>query len=181
MKGIILHSLLAIILSAYILLHLCHRSYAAQPAAQINQQVEIEAKRIFPTLFIKCGDDYFSKRIVHGDANQYIIDEYKDLEIQIEEDRPSKLPFSKADILNGLEWEGRILFIASVTRHFNHRLKYSWEKQNTWTEWQQLSGSGLTMAAVAIPVKKKHGQLTINLTILDKDRTAVDCKDLPPH
>ena len=46
---------------------------AAAVAAQTpEQEMEAEARRLLPTFFTKCGDDYFSKQTFRGNPDAYM-------------------------------------------------------------------------------------------------------------
>ena len=111
---------------------------AAIAAAQTpEQEIEAEAKKLFSTLFSKCGEDYFSKRTFRRKVSTaWVIGQYKDLAVQ---SRPVAL--SKADSLNGIQWKGSITFTASAGRVFPHATdvpKYSKEARtlDVWSEWK---------------------------------------------
>jgi hypothetical protein len=97
------------------LLHVCLVACVAT-AATPEQEIHEEVQKLFPTIFTKCGDDYFSKQtldITFGDA--YFIGQYKDLAAGIEVRPPSK-----SDPLNHIQWRGVIRFTASRARSFAH-------------------------------------------------------------
>ena len=73
-----------------VLLHVCLVACVVT-AATPEQEIHEEVQKLFPTIFTKCGDDYFSKQtldITFGDA--YVIGQYKDLAAGIEVRPPSK-------------------------------------------------------------------------------------------
>ena len=85
-------------LKALVLLLSCSLAGIAA-AATPEQEMEAEAKKLLPTLFSKCGDDYFSKRTFnYKTGTAYIIGQYKELTPQVKSN-----PLNKTDPLNGVE------------------------------------------------------------------------------
>ena len=51
---------------------------AAVAAATPDQELQAEAQKLLPTLFSKCGDDYFSKKTFkHRPGTSYVISQHK--------------------------------------------------------------------------------------------------------
>jgi hypothetical protein len=156
-------------LLSLILLQLCPLAVAQSP----EQEMEAEARRLLPTFFTKCGDDYFSKQTFRGNPDTYIIGQYKDLTPRI-----ISHSLSKADPLNGIEWKGVIQFTASVMREFAHGKTFSGvlstHKPDVWSEWKESGG----LAVHAIPIEKKNGRITTDQRG-PMERTSIDCGAVP--
>jgi hypothetical protein len=113
MKSLRRFPVAAALLRKLVLLQLC---LLAGVAAAQSPEIEAEAKKLFTTLFIKCGEDYFSKRTFkYKSGTAYILSQYKELAPRVKSN-----PLSKTDPLNGVEWKGVIRFTASVGRQFPH-------------------------------------------------------------
>jgi hypothetical protein len=70
-------------LKALVLLLSCLLASIAA-AATPEQEMEAEAKKLIPTLFSKCGDDYFSKQTFkHRAGLPYVIRQYKDVTLWV--------------------------------------------------------------------------------------------------
>jgi hypothetical protein len=160
-------------LLSLILLQLCPLACMVAAAQSPEQEMEAEARRLLPTFFTKCGDDYFSKQTFRGNPNTYIIGQYKELTPRV-----ISHPLSKADPLNGIEWKGIIQFTASVMREFAHGKMFSQvlstHKPDVWSEWKE---SGM-MAVHALPIEKKNGRITTDQRG-PMERASIDCAAIP--
>ena len=59
-----------------------------------EQELQAEAQKLFPTVFTKCGEDYFSKRIFkYKSGTAYVISQYKELAAGVKSYPLSKLDF----------------------------------------------------------------------------------------
>jgi len=80
------------LLCSLILVHLCSLACSAAAAPSPEQEIEAEAKKLLPTLFTRCGEDYFSKRTFHyRSGSAYVIGQYK--ELILPESAPAIVPW----------------------------------------------------------------------------------------
>lgn len=160
-------------LLSLILLQLCPLASRATAARSAEQEMEAEARKLLPTFFTKCGDDYFSKQTFRGNPDAYIIGQYKELTPRV-----TSHSLSKADPLNGIEWKGVIHFTASVMREFAHGKMFaqflSTHKPDVWGEWKELG----IIAAHAVPIVKKNGRITADQRG-PFERVSIDCAAIP--
>jgi hypothetical protein len=173
MKSVRKFPMVAALLCTLALLQLSLLACSIAVAQSPEQEMEAEARKLLPTFFTKCGDDYFSKQTFQGNPDTYIIGQYKELTPRV-----TSYSLSKADLLNGIEWKGIIHFTASVTREFAHGKIFSGtlgiHKPDVWSEWKDMG----IMAAHAIPVEKKNGRITANQRGL-MERASIDCTSIP--
>lgn len=162
-----------IFLCRLMILQLCLLDCLHAAAQSPDQEIGTEAQRLLPTLFTKCGDDYFSKQTFRGNPDSYIIAQFKELSPRI-----ISHPLSKADSLNDIEWKATIQFTASVMREFAHGKTFSGalstHKRDVWNEWKDV---GL-FPIHAVPIEKKNGRITIDKRF-PTERTSMDCAAIP--
>jgi hypothetical protein len=97
-----------------VLLPLCLLACSTAAAQSPEQEMEAEAKKLLPTLFTKCGDDYFSKRTFqYRSGVAWVIGQYKGVAALVKSQT-----LSKTDQLNGVQWKGNIRFTAAAAREF---------------------------------------------------------------
>jgi hypothetical protein len=144
-------------------------------AATPEQEIHEEVQKLFPTMFTKCGDDYFSKQtldITFGDA--YVIGQYKDLAAGIEVRPPSK-----SDPLNHIQWRGGIRVTASRARSFAHgpalvrRKIVPPDKIDVWGEWKKAALPDYTFH-----VAKRDGTIRV-VKPRRPEISAIPCSDVP--
>jgi hypothetical protein len=156
------------------LLHVCLVACVAM-AATPEQEIHEEVQKLFPTIFTKCGDDYYSKQtldITFGDA--YFIGQYKDLAAGIE-----VRPLSKSDPLNHIQWRGVIRFTASRARSFAHgpalvrRKLVPPDKIDVWGEWKKAALPDYTFH-----VAKRDGTIRV-VKPRRPEISAIPCSEVP--
>lgn len=156
----------ASLLCSFILLQLCP-SAAAQT---FEQEMEAEAKKIFPTIFTKCGDSYFSKRIYRFPSGEaYVIAQHKDITPRYNKYSPSK----------NWEWKGTVRFQPALQREFPHgealmkrHLRHG--KLDAWSEWKKPP-----MSSYVYEMVKKNGVITV-IPPANVHMTSITCAEVPP-
>jgi hypothetical protein len=139
-----------------------------------EQELQAEAQKLFPTVFTKCGEDYFSKRIFKfKSGTAYVISQYKELAAGVK-----SYPLSKPDALNGIQWKGVIQFTASAARDFPHGEQFLKQGLNprqldVWNEWKAPQ-----MGPYTYPLQKKNGVVTITRRP-PMEITPIKCSEVP--
>ncbi len=129
-------------LKALMLLQLCLLAGIAA-AATPEQEMEAEAKKLIPTLFSKCGDDYFSKQTFkHRAGMPYVVRQYKGLTPIVKTHA-----LTKKDHQKNVEWKGHIRFSATKGREFARGEQFVLggrraQAPDTWTEWNNPNLAG---------------------------------------
>ena len=158
---------------ALMFLQLSLLACAIASAQSPEQEMEVKVKEIFPLVFSKCGEDYFSKRTMQYRSGEgsYVIGQYKVVTPVIKTER-----LTSYDILNGVEWKGTVHFKAASAREYTHGQQFSpgkAVKNDTWSEWKKPN-----LAAYTFLIEKKGGVVT------SKRRTpqhlnVIPCSEIP--
>jgi hypothetical protein len=104
-----------------LLLQLC--LVACVAAAQSpEQEMEAKAREIFPLLFSKCGEDYYSKRTFkYRSGIAWVIGHYKGVTPVVKKQQS----LTRKDKADGVEWRGNIRFDASAAREYLHGMQFA--------------------------------------------------------
>jgi hypothetical protein len=106
-------------------------------AATPEQEMQAEAQKLLPTLFSKCGEDYYSKRMFkHKQGMAYVIGQYRGLST-----RTTRQTVHSRNAAKGVEWKGNIQFTANTSREFTHGMYASKGQRNPpeldiWSKWK---------------------------------------------
>jgi hypothetical protein len=89
-----------------------------------------------PTLFSKCGEDYYSKRTFpHRGRPAYVIGQFRGLST-----RTTRQTVHPRDANKGVEWKGTLQFTATTSREFTHGMEPQGQSRkppelDTWSRW----------------------------------------------
>ena len=108
--------------------------------------------KLLPTLFSKCGEDYFSRRTFkYKLGTAYVIGQYKGVTARV---TPQMV--TRRDAANGVEWKGNIQFTALTSREFAHGMQAQGQrnppKLDTRSDWKPPN-----LVAYFFLIKKKMG------------------------
>jgi hypothetical protein len=158
----------------FLLLHLCLAACVAA-AQSPEQERHAEAKKLFPTLFSKCGEDYFSKRTFkYRSGIAWVIGQYREVVPRVK-----KQSLTRRDTAAGIEWKGNIRFEASAAREYPHGMQFPergpnpQNKNDAWSNWKPPN-----LAAYMFLVEKKNGVISLKRRT-PQELTAINCSEVP--
>jgi hypothetical protein len=142
---------------------------AAFAAVIPEPEMEAEAKKIFPTIFTKCGDSYFSKRIFRFPSGEtYIIAEHKDIAYQ----------YGKYSASKNWEWKGTVRFQPTLQREYAHgeqllkrHLRHG--RLDAWGEWKKPP-----MSSYVYEIVKKNGVVSV-IPPANMHMAPITCGEVP--
>jgi hypothetical protein len=135
--------------------------------------MEAEAKKLLPTLFSKCGEDYFSKRTLkHRLGTAYVIGQYKGASARV---TPEMV--TKRDAAKGVEWKGNVQFTASTSHEFTHGMEAKGQrnppKLDTWSDWKPTN-----LTTYYFLLGKRNGTISIKRRT-PAGITPINCSEVP--
>jgi hypothetical protein len=133
MKSLRRFPVAAALLRKLVLLQLCLLTYSTAAAQTPEQEMQAEAQKLLPTLFSKCGEDYYSKRTFpHRQGTAYVIGQFRGLSV-----RATRETVHTRDAAKGVEWKGNIQFTATTSREFTHGMEAKGQRNppemDTWS------------------------------------------------
>jgi hypothetical protein len=144
-------------------------------AASPEQEMEAEAKKLLPTLFSKCGEDYYSKRTFpHRGRPAYVIGQFRGLS-----PKATHQMVHRRDAEKGVEWKGNLQFTASTSRAFVHGMEPQGQARkppelDTWSKWKPAN-----LTTYFFLMEKRNGQINITRRT-PAGITPVPCSEVPP-
>jgi hypothetical protein len=148
---------------------------AVAAAAQTpEQEMQAEAQKLLPTLFSKCGEDYYSKRsFPHRGRPAYVIGQFRGLST-----RTTRQTVHSRDAAKGVEWKGTIQFTANSSREFTHGMEAKGQRNppemDTWSKWKLAN-----LVQYFFMLEKRNGQINIKRRT-PAGITPVPCGEVPP-
>jgi hypothetical protein len=140
-----------------------------------EQEMQAEAQKLIPTLFSKCGEDYYSKRTFpHRGRPAYVIGQFRGLST-----RTARQTVHSRDAAKGVEWKGTLQFTATTSREFVHGMEPQGQARtppelDTWSKWKPAN-----LTTYFFMFEKRNGQIHIKRRT-PAGITPVPCSEVPP-
>jgi hypothetical protein len=147
-------------------------------AASLDEEAAQLMHQRMSTVFRQCGGDHFTKYTLPH-IKGYQLEQYRELTLKV-----TSYPVSQIDTMNGVEWKGSGVVVATAMRTLQHGQFHRPSQSildkairpstpaDQWSEWSWGGGP-------LISGSKKHGQWSIDLPGWFNNRQAPDCASIP--
>jgi hypothetical protein len=162
-----------------------YSSCSQSAKSEIQQEAESRAQKWWDASVAKCGDYYYTRVKWSDFVRGQLVHENEFYQLKNASYYVKETPLTEATKLNGIEWQGRIAFVASA--HRKHTDSWGW---TPWTDGVPPTQSDLAPLVEARSLldkgfSKKNGQWEIGEDgkeiTGEPTHTKPDCSEIPPE